>query len=236
MELDLRKLLNELNHEEIDVLKYKLSILGVENLENVFQLSSTQSKREYFFKIAQLLVNISSRKERLNEYAIAYLGKPKFISSKIINQLIFEANKYKSLAIKNYNQHIYQVNTTNLDSFCETLYYSDAFLNFVKKYAGNCERTHVLSYVYYKNENDCSIPHIDNSFTPITVMLGLEHKFKNEKTSKSIIYWPNKEPFEYSLSQGEMSIFFGTSMIHGRTPISTDESLAVLLFSFKPCQ
>jgi hypothetical protein len=113
---------------------------------------------------------------------------------------------------------------------------SEDLLELVEKYSGKVLPSFMTSFVYYDEEGRSSPPHVDNAFTAITVMLMLKHEVPTYviQKSRSVVYWSNKERFDYVLDEGEISIFFGVSALHGRTPVSHGEKVYSILFSFRP--
>ena len=114
---------------------------------------------------------------------------------------------------------------------------SEPLLQFVNRCAGPSLRSYVTSYIYYDKLGQRSKPHVDNAFIGITVMVGLRQQNKqdaNKILSSSIIFWPESSRLEYRLKPGEISVFFGACVLHGRTYIAPGESVQSLLMSFRP--
>ncbi len=233
------KFSHSLNENELDNLKYKLFLLVMseisnqkENIDDIFNAENSNVN-----PILKSLVKIQPYSNRIKEYGLAYKGRPSFMTDELVNALIKESDNFRSQSRPNFNQHIYQVETPNESTLSETFANSKDLLDLVTKSAGSVIPSFITSYIYYFNEGDDSKPHVDNAFTSVTVMVGLRHDYPEElrdDTSYSFIYWANRKPFYYRLLPGEMAIFFGSSVIHGRTPLKKRESINSLLVSFRP--
>lgn len=228
-----------LDENERDNLKYKLFLLAMNEYNNqevkndeIFISGNTNIS-----KLLECLVKIQPYSNRIKDYGLAYKGRPSFMTDEVLNSLIIESEKFKSQARPNFNQHIYQVETLNDSTKSETFANSKDLLDLVNASAGFVSPSYITSYIYYLNEGDDSKPHVDNAFTSITVMVGLKHDYPKglqNNRSSSFIFWPNKKPLYYQLQPGEIAIFYGSSVIHGRTPIGKEESINSLLVSFRP--
>lgn len=227
-----RSFVETLSLEEIDALKYQLSITAVELLNN-FGLPDDLIKQEIFNSTIKKIASIQPYRDKIKKYGIVYRGKPSFLTDDLLSKLQSEAVSFRQQAKPNYEQWISPVDTEDNATFAEKLEGSSKLLDFVCEFAGKCIPSYISNYIYYDVEGQNSEPHVDNAFTAVTVMIGLKHEGINKKSS-SIIYWPDAEPLEYQLRPGEMTIFFGTTMVHGRTPISKGEEVHSLLLSFRP--
>lgn len=233
------KFSKSLNANEIDNLKYKLFLLAVDELNKSQKTIDTVFLEENstINSILKSLVQIQPYSERIKDFGIAYKGRPSFMTDDLLDALIKESEEFKLKSSPNFNQHIYQVETVNDETISEKFANSKDLLKLVEDYAGPVIPSFITSYIYYFNEGDDSKPHVDNAFTSVTVMVGLKHDFSNDiknNTSSSFIYWANKKPLHYRLLPGEIAIFFGSSVIHGRTPVKKDEKINSLLVSFRP--
>jgi len=228
-----------LTDNERDNLKYRLSLCAIKELEK-----SNYSKTQYNIhtklrvnNILSSLISIQPYRDRIPEYGMVYRGRPEFISDETLNELIMESERFRPYARLNNKQYLYQVETPNNVSFSEVLSESKELHELVCKYAGPVLNSYITSYIYYDKKGHCSRAHVDNAFTSITVMLGLKQQLKpgyRQKLSSSFIYWPNKKPLEYRLFPGEISIFFGACVLHGRSRLDEGEATSSLLMSFRP--
>lgn len=232
------KFSKSLNENEIDNLKYKLFLLAIDELnksEKTWDLLLLDEGSD-LNTILKSLVQIQPYNSRIKDFGLAYKGRPTFMTDDLLYALIKESEEYKLKAKANFNQYIYQVETENNEYVCETFANSSDLLDLVTSHAGPVIPSFITSYIYYFNEGNDSKPHVDNAFTSITVMVGLKHEFPDRtiNSSSSFIYWANKKPLHYRLLPGEIAIFFGCTVIHGRTPVKKDESINSLLISFRP--
>jgi len=229
------ELANRLNPDELDALKYRLSIAAISEMENTFDCSLDAVKIERFNSVLHCLATIQPFAHRVQDYGIAYIGRPSFISDEVLLSLQDEAVRFRSNARVNGKQFISPVDTPNCCTECEKLEASSELHDFVTSVAGPCLQSYVSNYLYYDTKGQCSEPHVDNAFTAITVMLCLRHdSAESVKSSSSVSYWPDKPRLSYNLNPGELSIFFGTCALHGRTPVRDGEIVNSLLISFRP--
>lgn len=232
---DMLQLSRQLTLDEIDALKYRLSLSAIKKLKNYFDLEDEVGNNIDFYSIIDNLPIIQPYRDRVPEYGIVFKGHPDFLSDELLTALIAEAENFKIRSKPNFDQFIYHVDTDNCSTIAEQLEQSQEVLDFVSKYAGPVEPSCITSYIYYNKKGQCSLPHVDNAFTAVTLMISLKHVFKNSNTtSKSVIYWADKPRFDYQLISGEATIFFGTTMLHGRTPVSEGEEVLSMLLSFRP--
>lgn len=224
----------QLDFGERDAFKYSLSVAGVGELENDFEISADAEKRARFWKILRYLLLIQPFQKRVPEYGIAYRGRPDFMTPALLRGLQEEALALRPRARINFDQYILTVDTPDDTSLCERLASSAELYDLVTTHAGPCAPTFISSYIYYEQAGQRSKPHVDNVFTSLTVMIGLRHDYTGEPASSSVIYWPDKAPYEYRLQPGEMVIFFGVCVVHGRYPVQNGETVHSLLLSFQP--
>ena len=224
-----------LSLDEIDALKYQLSLAAVETLENRFEINQSESVRRSFFNILRNIHLIQPFRDRVPPYGIAYRGHPDFLTNDLLKKLQDESSIFRPYAVKNFGQFIYQLDTPDSSTVGEKLEGSQELLKFVTQHAGPCLPSYISSYIYYDIEGECSAPHVDNAFTGITVMIGLRHESEiYNKSSASVSYWPDFPRLDYQLKPGEISIFYGVSVLHGRTPVLAGELVHSMLLSFRP--
>ncbi len=230
----IHSLLSQLNENEVDALKYRLSIEAVKLLSDD-NIGNVQTAR--FNQLLTNLVSIHHYRDRIPKYGLVYKGRPDFMTDNLVEKLLQESMQFKADSRKNLDQYIYQVETDNNSTYAEQLAGSEQLHQLVNKYAGPSLPSFVTNYLYYNQKDQWSRPHVDNAFTSITVMVGLKQSSKSgshHQLSSSFIYWPNKPKFSYQLQPGEMAIFFGAAVLHGRTKLGEDEDTLSLLMSFRP--
>lgn len=226
---------SKLDDGERDILKYKVSRLCAEQLKDDFDLNDDPVELERFNIALNSLAILQPYKDRIPEYGIAYKGRPQFMTAELVADLQEEAKKFRSKAVVNIDQYLSGAETDTKDSVAEKLEDLDLLHSLVNQYAGPCMPSFISNYIYYDSPGQCSKPHVDNDFTAITVMIGLEHRYQNNtETSASVSYWANKPRYDYRLAPGELAIFFGASTLHGRTPVADNEIVNSLLLSYRP--
>jgi hypothetical protein len=231
--------LSMLRQNEIDSLKYSASILAIKQLENQFHVSTNNYKRDIFYSSLRLILDLHPITESPPEYGIFFKGESSLINDTVLKNLVNESVEFKPKAVSLENsdtsQSIYQTHSN--DTFAGNFGESDEFLKFVEhKCRTDLDRSYITSFLYYDKKGQCSLPHVDNMFTSITALIMLDHHTieNSELSSSSVFYWPGKDKNEIKLRPGELIIFSGISVLHGRTPVLEDERVTCLLFSFKP--
>lgn len=228
-----------LSENERDNLKYKLSLLAKDELNKVDTINkySLHLENMKLNTLLECLIKIQPYKNRIGDYGIAFKGRPKFITDELLNNLLNESEEFRKTATPNFDQYISQVETVDNSTICEKLASSQELFDFVSFHAGPVTPSFITSYLYYFKKDQESKVHVDNAFTSVTVMIGLKqvNELDNKiKLSSSFVYWPNKVPLYYQLQPGEVSIFFGASVLHGRTKLDEGEITNSLLISFRP--
>lgn len=233
----IRSFARQLNDNEIDALKYRISLEAAKIISDEGVIDQKNTAR--FNLLLESLVEIHSYKDRIPEYGLAYKGRPNFMSERFLDKLLLESEQFQPNSYKNLDQYIYQVETPKGNTYAEKLATSEELYQLVTKYAGASLQSFVTNYLYYNKKGQHSRPHVDNAFTSITAMVGLKQTSKvgNKcNLSSSFIYWPNKPRFNYQLKPGEIAIFFGAAVLHGRTKIGESEETSSLLISFRPSE
>ncbi|WP_156187968.1 hypothetical protein [Chromobacterium sp. LK11] len=235
----LGRLSDDLSEGEVDALKYTLSLLSVKELFNGFEIGTEREALNRFYEPLRLLATIQPFSERVPPYGIVYRGRPDFMTDALLDSLKEESDACRVLAVPatlgESSQYIYQPISEDNITIAEQLAASDVMLALVQQYAGAALPSFMTSYIYYDCAGQSSPPHVDNAFTAITVMLGLRHECERGTfASRSVVYWPDQSRLDYQLKPGELSIFFGVSTLHGRTPVDHGEKVQSLLLSFRP--
>ncbi|HEX8614126.1 MAG TPA: hypothetical protein VF800_22850 [Telluria sp.] len=221
---------------ERDCLKFRLSLASTARLDRDFDISGDPQRRLEFFDLLRYTLAIQPFHRRVPKYGIAYLGRPQFMTDELVQGLRDEARQFRCYARENYDQFIATIDTPAEDALCERLASSEQMLRLVTRHAGACVPSYITSYIYYDAPGHCSKPHVDNAFTSLTVMIGLRHDHDDAATpgSASIVYWQDSAPMAYRLAPGELAVFFGSSVLHGRSPVGPHETVHSLLLSFRP--
>lgn len=221
---------------ERDCLKFRLSLASAARLDGHFEISADPVRRRQFFDLLRLTLATQPFHRRVPRHGIAYLARPAFMTDALLAGLRDEATAMRPSARANHEQFIVTVDTPREDTLCERLASSRLLLELVTRHAGPCEASHISSYIYYDQAGQCSKPHVDNAFTALTAMIGLRHDHDRPlaSASASIAYWPDCAPLAYRLAPGEIAVFFGSGVLHGRTPVAENETVHSLLLSFRP--
>jgi hypothetical protein len=232
----LRAFALQLSPNERDALKCWLRTASARELDNIFDISSNPATARRLSSLLRQLADIQPFSERVPEYGIAYRGRPGFMTDRLVQKLGRESSQFRSQAKWSLNQLVFQPDTPDGNTVCEQLAASDELYQLVILHAGPALRSYITTYLYYDIPGQCSEPHVDNAFTSITAMVGIRNDCGEAtgRSSASIVYWPDRPPLEYRLEPGEIAIFFGECVLHGRTPIRSGEVVHSLLTSFRP--
>lgn len=221
---------------ERDALKFRLSLASADRLDHDFDVSSNPETRAQFFSLLRCTLATQPFRDRVPKYGMAYRGRPALMTDALVALLRAEACALRAQARENFEQFITTVDTPAETTVCERLAASAPLLQMVCEHAGPCIPSYITSYIYYDQPGQCSKPHVDNAFTALTVMIGLRHDCRAgvASSSSSIIYWPDHAPMAYRLAPGELAVFFGSGVLHGRSPVQPGEIVHSLLLSFRP--
>jgi hypothetical protein len=225
--------------EERDALKYTLALVAAGKLVNTFDIPVQSRNLESFSRSLRHLANLQPFSDRVPPFGLVYIGRPDFMTDDLVQALREEAALYRSrarpIAAGDPLQFLYQSDTHAGELLSEQLAESKQVKDLVETHTGAVDRSYVTSYIYYDQPGHCSKPHIDNYFTSVTAMVGLRHdSISGVLSSSSVIYWPDRPRLNYQLRPGEVAIFFGVSVLHGRTPVVAGETVHSLLLSFRP--
>lgn len=220
---------------ERDALKFRFGAASAARLDDDFDISLDAARRQQFFHLLRCTLATQAFCQGVPPYGIAYRGRPALMTAALLHDLRDEACRFRSLARENYEQFIATIDTPAEDTLCERLAGSAPLLRLVCSHAGPCIPSFISSYIYYDAAGQCSKPHVDNAFTAVTVMIGLRHDWQGgAPASASVAYWPGLPALPYRLAPGELAVFFGSGVLHGRTPVAAGETVHSLLLSFRP--
>ena len=103
---------------------------------------------------------------------------------------------------------------------------------FVRALVGREIGEMAANFMYYEAAGNCAYPHIDAADFALNALCLLRHE-SSAKPSSSLWFYPvDAEPFELTLAMGELAIFHGRAIVHGRTPVAADERVHVLSIGF----
>ncbi|MCH5716677.1 hypothetical protein [Niabella hibiscisoli] len=211
-----KSIADQLNDDERDVFKYKISKLCVEQLVNNFDIDSNPTEVERLNTALECLSIIHPYSHRIPEYGLAYKGRPDFMTDELLSKLQQEATKFREEAVINLEQFITCAETLDKSSVAETLEDMQELNDLVEKHAGKCLPSFISNYIYYDEIGHCSKPHVDNGFTAVTVMIALKHESNcNNLSSSSVAYWPKKIDLITNSSQESLQFSSGQALFTG---------------------
>lgn len=231
---------NNLATPERDQLKYLLAQVAASKLSgDGFELPVTDGERFAFDNAITMMRSLQPFVSRVPRYGLVYNSRPTFMTDDLVDSLKKEAASFRPVARTlrhdDDSQFLYQSDDPSAANLLsEKLAESSEVLELVRSVAGSVSCSYVTNYIYYDRVGQCSRPHVDNHFTTITAMIGLEHSSEGSKRSASVAYWNSSPRLDYQLAPGEISVFFGTCALHGRTPVVHGERVISLLLSFVP--
>ena len=104
---------------------------------------------------------------------------------------------------------------------------------FMSSLAPGCTTTGIASYVYYGKEGDGIPLHLDTGMFALNVLIVLEHRHVGA-SSRLLMHTFGAEPERLRLGEGEVVVFDGSSIVHGREPLGPDETVSLLTLGFRP--
>jgi hypothetical protein len=215
----------QLTEQERDVLKYRLSRAIIAGLARSVQGAPP-------LMLLQALRDIQPYRSSVPPSGVSYVGRAEFITEEMLASLRAECIHWRSHARLNGYQMISGVDTPRSRSVAEQVASSRAVVDWVSRRAGRCQPSFVTNYLYYDAEGHYCEPHVDNAFTPVTAMLCLRHD--GPIHSESRVIGPDGTSTVYRLRPGEIALFYGTCVIHSRSPVLQGEIVHCLLMSFRP--
>src|SRR5262249_31009002 len=107
-------------------------------------------------------------------------------------------------------------------------------IDLVKTHAGNCESTGRAAYVYYDSPGHGVYSHVDYSSYALTALFMVRHDRRHAPQSRHFHLLADGRTECVDLQPGEVLLFYGGSVVHGRTPVAREEAVVVLTAGFRP--
>lgn len=95
-------------------------------------------------------------------------------------------------------------------------------------------RSRRATCIYYEMEGAHIRPHVDTDGFSLNANLMVRHTGGADSRSRLVIYPLDGEPASMSLQDGELILFYADCIVHGRTPLSSGESVWALSLGFTP--
>jgi hypothetical protein len=226
----LKELRGLLTPVEQDLLRRRLSFECARLFHEVFDLPEDEARRLRM----DLLMTALAAGRALPDYGLAYRGRPTWMTEQLLRDLQDEADHFAPSAYMNAYQQIARVDSDHDDTACERFARSGQLVALVRAHAGNCVPLHITSYLYYDCPQQFCEPHTDTQLIPISVLVELRHEWTSAPRSRTVSYWPHQARLEHLGEPGEISVFFGSHALHGRTAPGPGERIQALLMSFGP--
>jgi hypothetical protein len=225
------RLSSRLTSAERDELKLRLSLRAAACLDQTFSVSEDPDTAARFSRALAGVLATQPYERRVPRYGIAGRSHDLFSADELA-RLRSEAADLRGRAILNFGQQALVHAEELPSSMASALASARKVVSFVESVAGPCRPTHVATYVYYDAPGMRSDPHVDNTFSAVTLMLLLRHDHRRASTTVS--YWPGSPRLAITMAPGEAMVFFGSAVLHARTPVAEGESVSSLLLSFQP--
>ena len=231
MEEKIFNLIDKLGSDERNILKDALSRQIEKFFDNQNNLTIVNDEQEKSFNLlASSLRKLARNPESTPNNGIAYYGKPAWLSTNLLSDLINEGELRRNEPLEQID-HFLGCGGNIADKLAS----SDELLNFVTNILGPVKSTGIASYIYYDRVGLGIRPHVDTDVFSINLMLMLKHEPPtNNFPSATVVFPPFQTPESYRLKIGEVMIMYGSSVIHTRTPIHENEVVHLLTIGFNP--
>ena len=191
-----------------------------------------ESTTKRFYTLTAALRKLSVNSGNIPANGIAYLGKPRWITRELLENLQAEALQRRDETLDRID-HFLGCGGKEADN----LSVSPELLQFVKEHVGPVRQTGIASYLYYDLEGSGIRPHVDTDVFSINLILMLLHKHPPEvKPSATVVFPCGQPPEAYRLQIGEVMIMYGSSVIHTRSIVHKNEIIHLLTIGFDPIQ
>jgi hypothetical protein len=163
---------------------------------------------------------------------LLYCGRPGWLNSDQLAVLVAEAASLRESA-KQINERKQMGVAVGGEGKAFAL--STALNSLIEQFAGPVEFTADANYLYYEQEGAGIDPHIDRVEFSLQVLLMLEHEGYHSSRS-SLALFPEGGPAHaifIPLEPGEFVLFRAASVIHGRTPVASGETVRLLGIGYR---
>lgn len=162
---------------------------------------------------------------------VQYRGRPSFLTDELLGGLIDEAARVGQTAVP-FDEHYLGCGGPIADALAT----SDEMAELVSAIVPKAVATGIASYLFYRDQGQGIIPHIDTDIFSLNVLMMLMHDIPAGLAEPSALYMHFADGTEQrlQLSPGEVVIFLAGTQAHSRTPITKDERVTILTFGFMP--
>jgi hypothetical protein len=162
---------------------------------------------------------------------VQYRGRPSFLTDQLLSELLSEASRVAQTAVL-FDEHYLGCGGPVADKLAT----SDELSALVASVVPKAEATGIASYLFYRDEGQGIIPHIDTDIFSLNVLMMLDHEIPSAIDEPSALYmhFADGTKQRLQLSPGEVVIFLAGTQAHSRTPIRDGERVSILTFGFMP--
>jgi hypothetical protein len=167
--------------------------------------------------------------ERIPSNGTVWRGRPAFFTQAVLEELQAEAAQGRGRAIQLKSRSLAWAGRVGTQ-----LTHSAALIDFVKAHAGNCKPTGRTAYAYYDSPGNYVYRHVDYSSYALTAVFMVRHDHRHAPQSRHLHFLADGRTECVDLQPGEMLLFYGGCVVHGRTPVAREEAVVVLTVGFRP--
>lgn len=164
-------------------------------------------------------------------HGLQYRGRPEFLTDALFEKILEESKIIGKEAIP-FDEHYLGYGGPLASEIAK----SEALSKLVESVVPKCEPTGIASYIFYRDEGQGIVPHVDTDIFSLNVLLMLEHEYPEGGSAPSVLtlHYPDGSSEGFDLSPGEIVIFLAGTQAHSRTSISSGEKVSILTFGFMP--
>ncbi len=163
----------------------------------------------------------------LQKGRILWKGRPEVLRRNVLRRLQTEAAQVRCEATRNGGCWLAKVGPC-----AQAVLESADFDRFVNDIAGP-HRLMIKTYTFYLEPGDHLSYHLDNLSSDFSAVLMLRHLRPADGPSSRLLFLDSEGiEQEIPLNEGEAVFFQGSSILHGREPVSSGEAIDILALSF----
>jgi hypothetical protein len=166
--------------------------------------------------------------ERIPLDGKVWCGSPTFFTGHTLGELQADAAEARQRAVE-----LKWRSLAHAGRAATQLARSQPLLDLVQTHVGRCAPTGRAAYVYFDAPGQGLYPHVDTSKYALTALFAVRHDYGGAPRSTHLHYRADGSAERVDLKPGELLLFFGGSVVHGRTPVAQDEAVAVLTIGFR---
>jgi hypothetical protein len=187
------------------------------------------SASQVFSIVMEALRLLQPHYERIPSSGMVWRGRPAFFTKAMLEELQADAAQSQGRAIQLKWRSLARAGRVGTQ-----ITTSVPLIDLVKTHAGNCESTGRVAYVYYDSPGHGVYPHVDYSSYALTALFMVRHDHRHAPQSRHLHFLADGRTECVDLQPGEMLLFYGGSVVHGRTPVAREEAVVVLTAGFRP--